>query len=450
MASTTRPPDINQDENGGEATKKNYYEILGVDKDVSDAQIKKAYKKLAIKLHPDKNIHDPQAQQKFALLNEAYTVLSDPEKRKEYDEGIAEQDVGWGWNKEAAKERARNYKWDGGNLFFNVGEQLNQARQMQREASRRQLVNKSRDFLKFWGSALVLMSFLEGMIVLTALNHGMPKMCIIWGSVLGGLFLIGIVISIKTDEWEFPAGTLIITVAFFSILGSFFPADLFVQSSFYLKHTELLIDPAPSRLPKAHLGIYGFLDGTIVDHSNTVSADRDGQQVCAAPIVPETAVGTSYSLKQVAYWAVASDCCSPGIITCAGWKEKWEQGVNWYLQGRPSTVWVRSDYGITEESIYSTIATVSGGTEVVSPVALVWTKNAADKIRRMYEVPAWIWLVCVTCLWPLLTLLGWAILSLGACFCQERLRCFQPWHIFFLHVGAGCPSCWSDLNIIED
>ena len=91
MASTTRPPDINQDENGGEATKKNYYEILGVDKDVSggskgghpacteltgcaDAQIKKAYKKLAIKLHPDKNIHDPHAQQKFALLNEAYTV----------------------------------------------------------------------------------------------------------------------------------------------------------------------------------------------------------------------------------------------------------------------------------------------------------------------------------------------------------------------------------------
>ena len=63
-----------------------YYKILGVSKDASQDDIKKAYKKLARKYHPDLNPNDPSAQQKFQAINEANEVLSDPEKRKKYDQ----------------------------------------------------------------------------------------------------------------------------------------------------------------------------------------------------------------------------------------------------------------------------------------------------------------------------------------------------------------------------
>lgn len=59
-----------------------YYNILGVDKNASQADIKKAYKKLARKYHPDLNPEDASAHQKFQQINEANEVLSDPEKRK--------------------------------------------------------------------------------------------------------------------------------------------------------------------------------------------------------------------------------------------------------------------------------------------------------------------------------------------------------------------------------
>ena len=64
---------------------KDFYKILGVPKDASEADIKKAYRKLARKYHPDQNQDDPSAEQKFKDLSEAYAALSDPEERQQYD-----------------------------------------------------------------------------------------------------------------------------------------------------------------------------------------------------------------------------------------------------------------------------------------------------------------------------------------------------------------------------
>jgi molecular chaperone DnaJ len=64
---------------------KDYYAVLGVSKSASQEEIKKAYRKLALKYHPDKNPDDPTAEERFKEINEAYAVLSDPEQRARYD-----------------------------------------------------------------------------------------------------------------------------------------------------------------------------------------------------------------------------------------------------------------------------------------------------------------------------------------------------------------------------
>ena len=78
-------------------TKRDYYEVLGVSKNATDAELKKAYRALAKKYHPDTNQGDPEAEAKFKEASEAYAVLSDPDKRKQYDQfGHAAFDGGAG------------------------------------------------------------------------------------------------------------------------------------------------------------------------------------------------------------------------------------------------------------------------------------------------------------------------------------------------------------------
>src|SRR5947208_9456243 len=66
--------------------KRDYYAILGVERGAGDEEIKRAYRKLAVKFHPDKNPGDKTAEEQFKELGEAYEVLSDPEKRAAYDQ----------------------------------------------------------------------------------------------------------------------------------------------------------------------------------------------------------------------------------------------------------------------------------------------------------------------------------------------------------------------------
>ena len=66
-------------------SKRDYYDILGVSKSSSPEEIKKAYRKLAIKFHPDKNPDDHTAEDKFKEAAEAYEILSNPEKKQRYD-----------------------------------------------------------------------------------------------------------------------------------------------------------------------------------------------------------------------------------------------------------------------------------------------------------------------------------------------------------------------------
>ena len=67
------------------AAKRDYYEILGVKKNASDEEIKKAYRKLALKYHPDRNQGNKDAEERFKEVSEAYAVLSDKKKKQEYD-----------------------------------------------------------------------------------------------------------------------------------------------------------------------------------------------------------------------------------------------------------------------------------------------------------------------------------------------------------------------------
>ena len=68
------------------ATKKDFYEVLGVNKDASAEEIKKSYRKLAMKYHPDRNPDNPKAEEQFKEAKEAYEILTDDQKRAAYDQ----------------------------------------------------------------------------------------------------------------------------------------------------------------------------------------------------------------------------------------------------------------------------------------------------------------------------------------------------------------------------
>lgn len=95
-----------------------YYQTLGVDKAADEKQLKKAFRKLARKYHPDVNPDDAAAEQKFKEVNEAYAVLSDPEKREKYDK------YGQDWEHAEAFEQARQQRgggFGGGTYTYTTG-----------------------------------------------------------------------------------------------------------------------------------------------------------------------------------------------------------------------------------------------------------------------------------------------------------------------------------------
>ena len=76
---------------------RDYYDILGVDKGVTSDDLKKSYRKIAMKYHPDKNPNDKKAEEKFKEAAEAYSILSDDNKRSQYDQfGHAGLNQGFG------------------------------------------------------------------------------------------------------------------------------------------------------------------------------------------------------------------------------------------------------------------------------------------------------------------------------------------------------------------
>ena len=98
--------------------KRDYYEILGVKKNASDDEIKKAYRKLAIKYHPDKNPGNKEAEEKFKEISEAHEVLSDKQKRARYDQ-FGHAGVGGAAGRNPFEGAGNPFGGGGGNFNFN-------------------------------------------------------------------------------------------------------------------------------------------------------------------------------------------------------------------------------------------------------------------------------------------------------------------------------------------
>ena len=94
------------------ADKRDYYEVLGVDKNASESDIKRAYRRLAKQYHPDVNPDNPDAEAKFKEIGEAYEVLNDSDKKSRYDQfGFAGVDPSYGGGAGGAAPSAPGAPW---------------------------------------------------------------------------------------------------------------------------------------------------------------------------------------------------------------------------------------------------------------------------------------------------------------------------------------------------
>ncbi len=100
--------------------KRDYYEVLGVSKNASDDEIKKAYRKLAVKYHPDKNPGDKEAEEKFKEVSEAHEVLSDKQKRARYDQ-FGHAGVGGAGSASGNPFQNGNFNFNGQSFNFDFG-----------------------------------------------------------------------------------------------------------------------------------------------------------------------------------------------------------------------------------------------------------------------------------------------------------------------------------------
>lgn len=129
---------------------KDYYKILEVSKNATQDELKKSFRKLAKKYHPDTNGGDPVASQKFQDINEAYSVLSDEAKRKEYDLGGSDNVDPFTSEKKTTSQKkktastnpfagfgAGNFKMDFGDMMFD---------ELQKEKEKKNAKNQGMDF----------------------------------------------------------------------------------------------------------------------------------------------------------------------------------------------------------------------------------------------------------------------------------------------------------------
>lgn len=105
---------------------KNYYDILGIPKSATEAEIKKAYKKLAIEHHPDRNKGNKKSEERFKEINEAYQTLSDREKKKNYDQfgntdGNPFGGMGWNGGNPFSSAGSSTQWFDFGDIFSQFG-----------------------------------------------------------------------------------------------------------------------------------------------------------------------------------------------------------------------------------------------------------------------------------------------------------------------------------------